>query len=67
MNSFFILLLLATIAFQAWLTREIWRCDAYDRDQRTAQTRLIWLLPLVGALVVYAVYLDATKTPGSSS
>lgn len=45
--------LVALIAFQAWLTHRIWTTDAYDREQKRAQSKLIWLVPIAGPLVVY--------------
>ena len=43
------------LGFQVWLTTRIWKNDAYDRDQRVAQTKLIWLVPIAGALLVSVV------------
>lgn len=66
MSPFFIVLLLLLIGFQVWVTRKIWSCTAYDRDQKAAQTRFIWLVPLLGAIVVFVIYLDANRPLGGA-
>lgn len=66
MNPLFVVLLLALIGFQIWVTRKIWGCTAYDRDQKAAQTRFIWLVPLLGAIVVFVIYLDANRPLGGA-
>jgi hypothetical protein len=42
-------------AFQVWLTSRVWKSDAYDRGQKISQTQLIWLLPVLGAGLVFHV------------
>lgn len=44
-----------SLAFQSWLTVRVWMVDAYDRAQKVAQSKLIWLLPIAGPVVVYLV------------
>ena len=61
-----IALLLALVGFQAWVTRKIWSCTAYERDQKVAQTRFIWLVPLLGAIVAFVIYLDANRPLGGA-
>ena len=43
------------LAFQTWLTLRVWKVDSYDREQKLAQSKLIWFLPLAGAIVVFVV------------
>ncbi|AGP34008.1 hypothetical protein BE04_27655 [Sorangium cellulosum] len=44
----------AAAVAQAFITARLWRSDLYLREQKIAQSALIWLLPIVGAIVVYA-------------
>ncbi|WP_437968794.1 hypothetical protein WMF04_05635 [Sorangium sp. So ce260] len=46
--------LAAVILAQAFVTERLWRSEMYSRDHKLAQSVLIWLLPIVGAIVVYA-------------
>jgi hypothetical protein len=66
MSPFWMILLLGLVGFQIWVTRKIWACTAYDREQKAAQTRFIWLVPLIGAIVSYIIYLDANRPLGGA-
>jgi cytochrome bd-type quinol oxidase subunit 2 len=55
---FGIVLLLAALAFQIWVTLRIRRTPIYDRAQKSAQAKLIWLLPVVGAAIVFSVLVS---------
>lgn len=57
---FFILL----FAFQVWVTWRVWRTDLYLRAEKLAQFRLIWLLPLLGAVIVYSVLSEEDQRQG---
>ncbi len=48
-------LVLALVAFQVWLTVRIWKNRFYERSQKVLQSQLIWLLPVVGAVLVYSL------------
>jgi hypothetical protein len=52
---FGIVLLVAALVFQIWVTLRLRRTSLYDRSQKNAQTKLIWLLPVVGAAIVFSV------------
>lgn len=52
---FGVLLVLAALAFQAWVTLRLRRSQIFDVSQKRAQTKLIWLLPVVGAAIVFSV------------
>lgn len=52
---FGVVLLVAAFAFQIWVTLRLRRTTLYDRSQKNAQTKLIWLLPVVGAAIVFSV------------
>jgi len=58
MDKFHIVLVLAlvgTIAFQIWLTARVWRSTLFEREQKLWQSKLIWLLPVLGAAIVFSV------------
>jgi len=58
MNFFEILVslgLLVLIGFQVWITVRVFRSDLYERDQKWMQAKLIWLVPIVGAMLVLSV------------
>lgn len=48
-------LILAIVGFQIWLTRRVWRSSMFDRSQKVNQSKVIWLLPIVGAALVFAL------------
>lgn len=58
---------LGVFAFQAWLTRRVFKSKLYDRKQKIYQTQLIWLLPIVGAGVVFSVLQDDAKAERDAS
>ncbi len=51
----FALIGLAYIAGCAWLTARVWRSSAYERSQKVLQSKLIWLLPIIGAVLVFSL------------
>jgi hypothetical protein len=52
----FIVLGLATlVGFQVWATVRVHRSDLFEREQKWHQTKLIWLVPLIGAMLVLSV------------
>ena len=67
MNWFLSLALLAVGAFQVWVSTRVWRSDMFQRSEKLAQLRLIWLLPIFGASMVYSVISeeDDSGKPGS--
>jgi hypothetical protein len=50
-----LLIVVALVAFQAFATVSVRRSVSYAPDQKSAQIRLIWLLPLLGAALVLSV------------
>jgi hypothetical protein len=48
-------LLLGALAFQVWLTVRVWRNRFYERGEKLLQSKLIWLLPVIGAVLVYSL------------
>jgi hypothetical protein len=55
---FGVVLLVAALAFQIWVTLRLRRSTIYDRSQKNAQAKLIWLLPVVGAAIVFSVLVS---------
>jgi hypothetical protein len=47
--------LLIALGFQAWVTYRVWRSRVFERSQKLNQAKLIWLLPVLGAVVVFSV------------
>lgn len=61
-DSFFIFVLVVVAALQAFLTVRVWRAQSYDREQKVAQTKLIWLLPVLGAVLVFSLMPDESDS-----
>jgi hypothetical protein len=53
-----LLIVVVILGFQARTTLKVWRSKLYDRSQKVAQSQLIWLLPLIGAVIVMSVLQD---------
>jgi hypothetical protein len=47
--------LAVVVGFQIWVTLRVRRTPIFDASQKNAQTKLIWLLPVVGAAIVFSV------------
>jgi len=61
------LLLVAIVVFQVRTTMRVWRSQAFDRPQKLAQSRLIWMLPFIGAAIVGAVLEDEERRDGGNT
>lgn len=58
------LALLVAVVFQAWVTLKVRRSTEYDDQQKSLQTKLIWLVPVFGAAVVFSgMEPEAPKAP----
>jgi prolipoprotein diacylglyceryltransferase len=55
---FGIVLVVAALLFQIWVTLRLRRTAIYDRSQKNAQAKLIWLVPVVGAAIVFSVLVS---------
>jgi len=55
---FGIAIVVAALAFQLWVTWRLRRTPIYDGSQKRAQAKLIWLLPVVGAAIVFSVLVS---------
>lgn len=47
--------LLIALGFQAWVTYRVFRSRVFERAQKLNQAKLIWLLPVLGAIMVFSV------------
>jgi hypothetical protein len=52
---------LGLISFQAWLTVRVFRSGLYERKQKIWQAQLIWLLPIIGAGLVFSILHEDRK------
>jgi cytochrome bd-type quinol oxidase subunit 2 len=64
--------LAVVLVFQAWVTVRLRRTPIFDRPEKYAQTKLIWLVPVIGAAIVFAVLRSEEQQerrdpPGQSS
>ncbi len=61
--------LLALAAFQTWLTVRVFKSRLFERKQKILQAQLIWLVPILGAGLVFTILMDEErndKTPPSA-
>lgn len=54
----------ALTAFQIAITYWLWRSQTYIRSEKIAQTKLIWLLPCLGAAFVAIMLLEDARQQG---
>jgi hypothetical protein len=47
--------LTAAAVFQVWVTVRVYRSRLYEPSQKSAQAKLIWLLPVLGAIIAFSV------------
>jgi hypothetical protein len=47
--------ILLVVLLQIWLTVRVWKSTTYERSQKILQSKLIWLLPIVGAVLVFSL------------
>ncbi len=53
--------LLAALLFQVWVTIRLWKSDLYLRSEKSAQSKLVWLVPVLGAVIVLSVLTEEDK------
>lgn len=63
----FALVLLALATFQTWLTVRVFRSNLYERKQKIWQAQLIWLLPIIGAGLVFSILHEDEQSQRPSS
>jgi len=49
------LLVAIGLAFQVWVTVRVFRSRLYEPSQKANQAKLIWLLPVLGAIIAFSV------------
>jgi D-alanyl-lipoteichoic acid acyltransferase DltB (MBOAT superfamily) len=56
------------VIYQLWVTVLICRADEYDSKQRNLQCLVIWLIPILGALICQLVLRSSSATikPGNT-
>jgi hypothetical protein len=59
-----VLAVILFFVFQAAVTWWLWRSEIYVRSEKLAQTKLIWLLPFLGAVLVLVMLLEETVHRG---
>jgi hypothetical protein len=60
--------IVGVVAFQTWLTVRVFRSTMFERRQKILQAQLIWLVPIVGAGLVFSVLQEerpADRAPTS--
>lgn len=58
---------LAIVAFQIHLTVRVFRSRMYERKQKVWQAQLIWLLPIIGAGLVFSILQEDDKSQRDAS
>jgi hypothetical protein len=58
------LFFIALLAFQVWVSWRVWRTDLYLKTEKSAQFKLIWLVPLLGAVIIYSVLSEEDHRQG---
>lgn len=58
---------LSVVAFQAWLTVRVMRNRTYERKQKIWQTQLIWLVPVLGAGLVFTMLQEEERSQRPTS
>ena len=59
--------LLSLIAFQAWLTVRVFKSRMYERKQKIWQAQLIWLLPIIGAGLVFSILQEDARAESAAT
>lgn len=60
-----VLVALAVGGLQVFATVRVWQSDLYTREEQVAQTRLIWFVPVVGAVLVLMMMRETKREGGS--
>jgi hypothetical protein len=59
--------ILALVVFQSWLTARVFRSRIYERKQKIWQTQLIWLVPILGAGIVFSILQEDDRAERRTS
>ncbi len=66
MTTAIALALLAALIFQIWVTVRVWRSDAYLHTEKSNQSKLVWLVPVLGAVIVLSVLTEEERRETTS-
>ena len=58
---FVLVLAVAVVGFQIWLTTRVFKSGLYDKKQKLWQTQLIWLVPVIGAGLVFSILQEDAR------
>jgi hypothetical protein len=61
------LVVIGLVAFQIWLTARVFNSRLYERKQKIWQAQLIWLLPVIGAGLVFSILQEDDKAQRGTS
>jgi len=56
--------IVGALAFQIWVTLRVWKTSIYEREQKVGQSKLIWLVPVLGAVICFSVLQQEEKAAG---
>jgi len=59
--------ILALVTFQVWLTTRVFKSRMYERKQKIWQAQLIWLVPILGAGLVFSILQEDERAQRSAS
>ncbi|WP_437594213.1 hypothetical protein [Sorangium sp. So ce1000] len=59
--------LAAVLAFQVYVTVRVFRSRVYEPKQKVWQAQLVWLLPIIGAGLVFSILQEEDKAHRDAS
>ena len=59
--------ILSVVVFHLWLTRRVFRSRLYVRKQKIWQAQLIWLVPILGAGIVFSILQEDDRAERRAS
>ncbi|XXX82303.1 hypothetical protein WMF30_26445 [Sorangium sp. So ce134] len=57
----------ALLAFQIYVTVRVFRSRVYETKQKVWQAQLVWLLPIIGAGLVFTILQEEDKAHRDAS
>ncbi len=67
MTVVLIAFLVGLVALQIFATVRVWRTDMYVRSEKMNQSKLVWLLPVLGAVIVLTVMSEENHRHGADT
>ncbi|WP_437517518.1 hypothetical protein [Sorangium sp. So ce1099] len=59
--------LAALLAFQIYVTVRVFRSRVYEPKQKVYQAQLVWLLPIIGAGLVFSILQEEDRSRRDAS